>query len=178
MDAHRGVSDPPGPGGRPPAAFGRGVAHAPAALSAPVAHDRRGFGRHKPPPVGVSYKSRCPRRLQTPLSPRMRHTSAAPRLRVTLGEGEHSAERAFPPAFPLLNPLGGNDQAEGCRGVWPRTWQSTCPVRWGDLSAAQNAARVYRRAPAQVGRNLLAQLRLRTFSDCEPSSVRGLCRST
>lgn len=40
---------------------------------APVADDRKGLGRHKPPPVGVCCKSGCDRGLQTPV-PRWRGT--------------------------------------------------------------------------------------------------------
>lgn len=85
-----------------------GVAHAPLRY-APVIDDSRLLGRHTPPPVGVLCKSHRRGGLQTP-APRYRcHTPTARPRDAVLARGEHSVERAFPPAFPLLNPLRGAD---------------------------------------------------------------------
>ena len=61
--ASQDVSDPPGPGGRALAAFGRGVGHAPAASSRSIADDDSGLGRQMPPPVIVACKSRGHQRI-------------------------------------------------------------------------------------------------------------------
>jgi hypothetical protein len=62
------VSDPPGSGGRALAAFGRGVAHAPAALSRSIADDDSGLERQTPPPVIVACKSRGHQRIGWPFA--------------------------------------------------------------------------------------------------------------
>lgn len=124
----------------------------PRCVVAPVADDRRGFGRHKPPPVGVSHKSRCQRRLQTPPSPRMRHTSAAPPLRVTLGEGEHSAERAFPLAFPLLNASGVAD--EGRARLVKRVHDFVCAAPGGLRGDARRHRRTCRQQTPRTARSV------------------------
>jgi len=82
----------------------------PRCVVAPVADDGGGLGRHKPPPVGMRCKSRCEREIQTPLPRWTCHTSTARPLLATLAKGEHSAEPAFPSAFPLVRPSGGADQ--------------------------------------------------------------------
>lgn len=76
----------------------------PRCVVAPVADDRRGLVRHKPPPVGVRCKSGCDRGLQTPVPRWPWHMSGTRPQNIALAKGEHSAERAFPPAFPLPNP--------------------------------------------------------------------------
>jgi len=63
-----GVSDPPGSGGRAPAAFRRGVAHAPAALWRSIADDDSGLGRQTAPPVIVACKSRGHRTIGRPFA--------------------------------------------------------------------------------------------------------------
>jgi len=82
-----GVSDPPGSGGRALAALGRGVAHAPAALSRSVADDDSGFGRQTPPPVIVACKSRGHQRIDGPLLSPDSRRSRNSASRVDLTEG-------------------------------------------------------------------------------------------
>ncbi len=63
----RGRERPSGVRRQALAAFGRGVAHAPAALSRSIADDDSGLGRQTPPPVIVACKSRGHQRIDGPL---------------------------------------------------------------------------------------------------------------
>jgi len=111
-----GVSDPPGPGGRALAAFGRGVAHAPAALRRSIPGGDSGLGRQKPPPLYESPQVSPPLKdTNTLRRPKRVRAFAIGHVITIRGRGNTPSERPFPSAFPLLDPDDGR-----LRGARPR----------------------------------------------------------
>ena len=108
--AQRGRERPSGIGRQGTCRAWEGGRSRPRCVVAPVADDGRGLGRHKPPPVRVRCKFHRRGGLQTPAPRYECHTPIARPRDAVLARGEHSAEPAFPSAFPLFNPSGGADQ--------------------------------------------------------------------
>ena len=104
-----GVSDPPGPGGRAPAAFGRGVAHAPAAswrLSQTMAGDSGGINRRPSrstaSPAAIE-RCRC---LYLAGLPHVCNSAA----RRAARQGGTPRRMSVPPCVPPPQPSRGADQ--------------------------------------------------------------------